>query len=249
MAYFIGMEVQQCEDGVFIHQKKFADDLLIKFCMENCKPVYTPFVIGEKLISNDGIAQVNGSVYMSLIGSLLYLCATRPDIVFSVNYLSRFMQTPTENHLKGAKRVLRYIKGTTDYGIFYGRAELVKFLGFSDSDWAGSDEQMKSLSGNCFTVGTGLITWSLKKQGPVAQSTAEAEYIGVSEAVKQAIWLRKLMKELVLDISEATVILCDNCAAISIAKNPMLHSRTKHIKVKYHAVRYYEEKKEVKMVY
>ena len=148
------MEVHQWEDGVFIYQKKFADDLLIKFCMENCKPVYTPFVVGEKLIVDDGTAQVDGRVYRSLIGSLLYLCATRPDIVFSVNYLSRFMQTPTKNHLKGAKRVLRYIKGTADYGIFYGRAESVRLLGFSDSDWAGNDVQMKSLSGNCFTVGT-----------------------------------------------------------------------------------------------
>ena len=118
-----------------------------------------------------------------------------------------------------------------------------------DNDWAGNDEEMKSISGSCFTIGTGVITWSSKKQGPIAQSTAEAEYIGVSEALKQAVWLRKLMADLGFDISEATLILCDNCAAISIAKSPVLHSKTKYIKVKYHAVPYYEEKKEIKVVF
>lgn len=157
MAYFLEMEVQQEGFGVFIHQKKVDEELLVKFFMENCKSMCTSFVVGEKLIKVDGIPQINGSIYKSLIGSLLYSCATRPDITFSVNYLSRFMQTPTEKHFNGAKRVLHYIKGTTDYGILYGRATSVKLLSFSDSDWAGNDEQMKSISGNCFSMGTRII--------------------------------------------------------------------------------------------
>lgn len=142
----------------------------------------------------------------SLIGSLLYLCATLPDIVFSVNYLYRVIQAPTEQHYKAAKRILRYIRGTTDFGIIYSRAKLVKLLGFSNNDWAGNDEDMKSISGHCFTIRTRVISWSSKRQGPVAQSTIEAEYIVVAECTKQAVWLRKLMDDLKFDIFDATII-------------------------------------------
>ena len=156
------------ESGILIHQKKYAKEFLSKFCMENSKPVSSLFVVGEKFFKDDGTPQVNGSIYRSLIGSLLYLCSTKPDIIFSVNYLLRFMQTPTEKHFQVAKRVLRYVKGTVNHGIHYGRVKSVKLIGFSDSDRAGNDEQIKSILGNFFIVGTGVITWSSKKQGPVA---------------------------------------------------------------------------------
>ncbi|XP_039123310.1 secreted RxLR effector protein 161-like [Dioscorea cayenensis subsp. rotundata] len=145
-------------------------------------------IIGNKEAEVEDIKGRMRSVFeMSDLGKMAYFLGMEVHQWEQVNYLSRFMQTPVEKHFKGAKRVVRYIKGTTNYGINYGNATSVKLLGFSNGDWAGNDEHMKSISGSCFTVGTGVITWRSKKQGLVAQSTAEAEYIGLFKAIKQAI--------------------------------------------------------------
>jgi len=204
--------------------------------MEGCSSVDTPSSPGIKLIKEDGQPKVDAQAYRSLIGSLLYLCATRPDISFTVNLLSRFMQSPSEIHLRSAKRVLRYIQGTLDLGILYSRGT-THLVGYSDADWAGSDEEMRSISGSCFTLGSGVITWFSKKQTVVAQSTAEAEYVALAKCANQAVWLRKVMADLMVPQTSPTTIFCDNKAAIAIVKNPVLHDRTKHFKIKFHAIR------------
>ncbi|XP_039134174.1 uncharacterized mitochondrial protein AtMg00810-like [Dioscorea cayenensis subsp. rotundata] len=183
MSFFLGMEVKQMETGIFLHQKKYAEELLSKFCMGNSKPVSTPFSVGEKLFKEDG--------------------------------------TPQRGIFKQQRESFDTLKGTVDYGIYYGRTNSVNLIGFSDSDWAGNDEEVKSISGNCFTIGTGVITWSSKKQGPRTSINTGRVYWGYPSVE----------------------------IAISIAKNPVFHSKTKHIKVKYHVVRYYEEKKEIKVVF
>jgi len=141
LSYFLRMEVTQSEQGYFLCQKRFTMKLLNKFVMENCKPVSTPMVLGQKLMKEDGAPKTNGKTYRSLVGSLLYLIATRPDIVFAVNYLSRFMQSPSQIHFVAAKRVLRYLKGTLEFVMHFVKSSFVKLIGFSDSDWAGSDEK------------------------------------------------------------------------------------------------------------
>ncbi|GKV25217.1 hypothetical protein SLEP1_g34687 [Rubroshorea leprosula] len=196
MSYFLGIEVQQSSQGVFICQRKYATQILNKFAMSNCKAVSTPIVPGTKFTSEDGVAKIEPGLYRSMIGSLLYLSATRPDIMYSVSVLSRFMQSPSEIHLKGAKRVLRYVKGTIDFGVMYSRSDEIKLLGFTDSDWAGSEDDMKSTSGCCFSIGSGMISWCSRKQDAVAQSTTESEDIAAADAANQAIWMRKVMRDL-----------------------------------------------------
>ncbi|XP_075486223.1 secreted RxLR effector protein 161-like [Primulina tabacum] len=193
------------------------------------------------------VKNTNASVYRSIFGSLLYLSSTRPDIMFSASLLSRFMQTPSKIHFGVAKRVLRYIKGTTDFGLWFSKLESGNLQGFSDSDWAGSIDDSKSTSGYCFSFGSGVFSWNSKKQEMVAQSSAEAEYISAANAANQTVWLRKVLTDLGHPQKQATTIWVDNKSAISIAKNPVQHGRTKHINVKYHAIREAEKIGEIKL--
>ncbi|XP_052888074.1 secreted RxLR effector protein 161-like [Gossypium arboreum] len=184
--------------------------ILNKFSMQNCKATSTPIAIGEKLSSHGNFEQVNESVYRSSVGCLFYLTATRPDIMFAVSLLSRFMHCCNEKYFQAAKRVLRYIKGTLSHGMLFNKAESLKLFGYTGSDWGGSIDDMKSTSGYVFTLGSTIFYWSSKKQSVVAQSTAEAEYVAAVGAVNQAIWLRKILDDLNLHQEEAIWIICDN---------------------------------------
>ena len=243
------MEVIQCACGYFLCQKRYTWKLLNKFAMENSKPVSTPFVVGEKLQKEDGTPKIDGKTYRSLIGSLLYLTATRPDIVFAVNYLSRFMQSPSEMHFKVAKRILRYLKGTLEFGIQFVKSSAVRLVGFCDSDWAGNDDDMMSTSGYCFSIGGSIFCWNSKKQTVVAHSTAEAEYIAAYVAANQLIWLRKMLIDLDFVQKNPTELFCDNTSAIAISKNSVFHDKTKHMKIKFHAVRQFQQEGELELIY
>ncbi|KAK4401281.1 Retrovirus-related Pol polyprotein from transposon RE1 [Sesamum angolense] len=237
MHFFLGIEINQEKEGIFICQRKYTETLLKKFKMESCKTVTTPLVTGEKYQKEDGSQKVDGSMYRSLIGSLLYLTATRPDIMFATSLLSRFMQSPSQVHYAAAKRILRYLRGTKDFGIWYKSTNDAKLLGYTDSDWAGSVDDMKSTSGYTFSLGSGIFSWASKKQATVAQSSAEAEYIAAAATSNQAIWLRRILEDIGDKQEEPTTIYCDNKSAIAITKNPVQHSRTKHINIKYHSAR------------
>lgn len=249
MKYFLGLEVHQSMDGIFICQQKYAQEILKKFKMQDSKPVPTPLVLNAKLSKEDGDEMADARSYRSLIGSLLYLTATRSDLMYSASLLSRFMQQPSQTHFAAAKRVLRYLKGTTQLGIWFRSTKNGSLNGFVDSDWAGSIDDMKSTTGYCFSLGSGMFSWVSRKQEVVAQSTAEAEYVAAAAAANQAIWLRKILKDLGVEQHEATEIRCDNKSAISIAENPVQHGKTKHINVKFHSIREAEKNKEVKLVY
>ncbi|XP_057444683.1 secreted RxLR effector protein 161-like [Lotus japonicus] len=177
MSYFLGIEVSQRNDGLFISQKKYTEGLLKKFKMYDCKPVSTPLVINEKLHKDDGAPEADASRYKSLIGSLLYLTVTRPDIMYATSLLARFMQSPSKIHFGAGKRILRYLQGTKEFGIWYKTTTISRLLGYTDSDWAGSVDDMKSTSGYALSLGSGIFSWASKKQATVAQSTAEAEYV------------------------------------------------------------------------
>lgn len=153
---------------VFLFTKRSMPKILFeKFRMGDCKPVATPLIVNEKLKKEDGGKEVDVSVYRSLVGSLLYLTATRPDSMYETSMLSRFMHKPKQNHFGAAKRVLRYIKGTLGFGILYERNIAAKLLGFCDSDWGGCADDMKSTSGYAFSLGSGIFSWSSKKQQSV----------------------------------------------------------------------------------
>ncbi|KAL0378046.1 UNVERIFIED_CONTAM: Retrovirus-related Pol polyprotein from transposon TNT 1-94 [Sesamum radiatum] len=209
MHFFLGIEINQEKEGIFICQKKYTETLLKKFKMESCKTVTTPLVTGEKYKKEDGSEKVDGSIYRSLIGSLLYLTATRPDIMFATSLLSRFMQSPSQVHYGAAKRILRYLQGTKDFGIWYKSTNDAKLVGYTDSDWAGSADDMKSTSGYTFSLGSGIFMAS-KKQATVAQSSAEAEYIAAAAASNQATWLRRILEDMGEKQEEPTTIYCDN---------------------------------------
>ena len=198
-------------------------------------------------MKEDGEEKVDATLYRSLVGNLLYLTATRPDIMFAASLLSRFMNSPSQIHFGAAKRVLRYIRGTTDFGIMYGRCCEPKLKGYYDSDWGGCFDDMKSTSGYAFTLGSGIFSWVSKKQQSVAQSSAEAEYVSASLATSQAIWLRRIMEDFGEKQEEGTELFCDNKSAIAIAKNPVQHSRTRHIAIKHHFIRDAIEEGEIQL--
>lgn len=237
LQYFLGLEVKQAKDGIFCSQKKYAKDLLLRFGMHNCKVATTPMNTNEKLQLEDGTEPTHPSYYRSLIGGLNYLTHTRPDIMYSVSVLSRYMHSPTMQHLGAAKRVLRYIAGTSEFGLWYSSTASYNLVGFSDSDWASSVDDRKSTSGYAFNLGSAAISWRSKKQDVVALSSSEAEYIAVTSAVCQALWLRRLLVDIEHKQTSATSIFCDNKATIAMTKNPSFHSRTKHIDIRYHYVR------------
>nr|KYP36518.1 Retrovirus-related Pol polyprotein from transposon TNT 1-94 [Cajanus cajan] len=241
------MEISQQNDGIFISQRKYALEILKKFHIEKCKPVATPLVANEKFSKNDGENSADASVYRSIIGSLLYLSATRPDLMFAASLLSRFMHSPSQVHLGAAKRVLRYIRSTTNYGLYFLKNESGELQGYADSDWAGSIDDSKSTSGYVFSFGSAIFSWNSKKQDVVAQSSAEAEYISAAAAANQATWLRKILLDVGQIQDEATIIWVDNKSAISIAKNLVQHGRTKHINVKFHAIGEVEKSKEIRL--
>ncbi|EOY04256.1 Cysteine-rich RLK (RECEPTOR-like protein kinase) 8 isoform 1 [Theobroma cacao] len=157
--------------------------------------------------------------------------------MFSASLLSRFMQNPTQTHFAAAKRVLRYIRGTVECRLKFTRKDCHDLIGYSDNDWAEDTDDSKSTRGYCFSFGSGIFSWNSKKQEVVAQSSAEVEYIAAAAATNHAIWLRKVLQDLGFEQVKGTILFIDNKSAISIAQNPVQYGRTKHIKVKYHAIR------------
>jgi len=186
----------------------------------------------EKLCKDDGTDKIDLAHFKILIGCLMYLTATRPDILNAASILSRFMHYASELHLKAAKRVIRYVKGTCNFGIKFMRSKEFKLIGFSDSDWGGSIDDLKSPSGYYFTLGSGVFSWCSKKQETVAQSTVEADFVAAIAAVNQASWLRKILIDLNLELKESTEILVDNQVVIFISHNPVFHGKTKHFNIK-----------------
>ncbi|KAJ0868636.1 putative RNA-directed DNA polymerase [Helianthus annuus] len=235
LSYFLGLEVTQRSDGVFLSQQKYARDLLKRFGMDHCKVVSTP--INDKLQADDGGEAADEYGFRSLVGGLIYLTHSRPDIAYAVGIISRYMQRPSVYHMGAAKRVLRYVAGTINLGLWYGKYDRVSLTGYTDSDWANSLEDRKSLSAHVFSVGTAAVAWSSKKPDIVALSTTEAEYVAATSAACQATWMRKVLLELGQDQEGATPIFCDNQSAVFLSKNQGCHGRSKHIDTRFHFIR------------
>ena len=250
MSYYLGMEVKQMKDGIFISQEGYAKTILKKFNMSDCKPVSTPMEVGIKLSKvEEDSENVDPTMFKSLMGSLRYLTCTRPDILFAVGLVSRFMEKPTMSHMKAAKRILRYLRGTLDCGIFYSSSQDLNLVGYCDSDFAGDIDDRKSTTGFVFLMGNNAIAWCSKKQPIVTLSSCESEYVAATSCTCHAIWLRQLLKELHLEQKEATVVMIDNKSAQALAKNPVFYDRNKHIDTRYHFIRECIAKQEVELEY
>ncbi|CAL8138407.1 unnamed protein product [Prunus armeniaca] len=230
--HFLGMGVIQSKQNIFLHQRKYGQKLVEKFGLKDCKIVATPLAMNERLSKNDGSEAADEGEYRQIVDSLLYLTATRPDIMFAASLLARFMHNPTKKHMGTTKRVLRYIQGTIDFGIVFEKGKETTLIGYCDSDWAGSEDDMRSTSGYAFTLGSGVFSWASIKQNTVALSIAEAEYVSAAEATSQAKWLRFVLEDFGEEQIEGTQIMCDNTSAIAMAKNPVFHQKSRHINKK-----------------
>ena len=239
LSYFLGMEFEQGEGYVKVNQRRYLEKLLERFEMTNCKPRRTP---SELKLDFDDNEPVNSSKYREVIGSLIYaMTCTRPDLSYIVTRLSQYLEKPCKSHWVGAKQVLRYLKGTLDYGLVYRKcSEGLKLVGYSDADWASNSEDRRSVSGYCFGLsrGGGLISWKSRKQPTVSLSSCEAEYVALASAVQEMLFLKQLIKGVNLfKGNEPIVLFEDNQSAIALAKNPVKHQRVKHIDIKYHFIR------------
>lgn len=246
LSYYLGIEVNQQEGHTELKQTAYARKVLEKAGMADCNSVRYPMEPALKLDKDEKGKAVNSTQFKSLVGGLRYLVLTRPDIAYAVGIVSRFMERPTTLHLGAVKRIMRYVKGTMEYGLIYSKGEGNYLLtGYSDSDLASNVEDRKSTGRMAFYLNENLITWVSQKQKCVALSTCEAEFMAATAAACQGIWLYKLLQQ-ITDIKTGPVLLfVDNKSAIDLAKNPVFHGRSKHIDIQYHFIRECVERGEV----
>nr|GEX23441.1 hypothetical protein [Tanacetum cinerariifolium] len=226
--FFFGLQIKQLEDGIFFNQSKYVKEMLKKFGLEDSKPIKTPMASKTKLTRDKNGKPIDDTKYRGMIGNLLYLMASRPDIMFSVCLCARFQEAPKTSHLEAVKS--RYIKGTSHLGLWYPKGTGVATIVYSDSNYVGDYIDRKSTSGVCTFMGCCLTSWFSKKQTALAISTTEAAYVSAEKTCQQALWMKQA-----LVYYETS--LCDNKGAIDLSKNPVLHSRTKHIEIRHHFLR------------
>eukprot|EP00253_Pinus_taeda_P015622 PITA_15622 len=191
----------------------------------------------NKLQVNDGSKYADATLYRQLVGSLIYLTTTRPDLAYAVSVLSQFMTQPHENPWLAAKGVLRYLQGTSDFGVLYSDSFDVSLTSYIDFDWVGNLDDRRSIIGYAFSIASGVISWCSKKQHIVALSSAEAEYQAMCATTCDAVWLCRLLQDAREEQTEDTFINCDNQSSIKLAYNPVFHKSTKHIDTQFHFVR------------
>lgn len=235
----IAINYDRSNGTIRLHQKQYILRLLEKYRLMSAKRASTPADPNVKLCKNDEVSKpVDPSVYQSMVGSILYVAiATRPDISQAIGVVSKFNSNPTEAHLTAVKRIVRYLKGSLDVTLTYKKSESGQLVGYSDADYAGDLDDRHSTTGNVFLMSGGSVSWFSKKQPIVTLSTAEAEYVALSAATQEAAWIRRLLSDLRVTQDHPTVLMEDNQGTICIANNPVSHSRTKHIDVRYHYVR------------
>ncbi|KZV29782.1 hypothetical protein F511_33524 [Dorcoceras hygrometricum] len=245
LTFFLCLKVKQLDDGIFISQAKYTKEILKKFGMENCSPTATPMSTPIKLDKDEAGTTVEVTMYQGMIGSLLYLTASRPDIMFLVCMCARFQADPKQSHYMAVKRILKYLKGTQNVGLWYPKDSSLNLIGYSDADYAGCKIDRRSTSGTCQFLGDRLISWFSKKQTSIATSTAEAEYLAVGSCCSQILWIQQQLRDYGVDAQAP--IFCDNTSAIAITQNPVLHSRTKHIDIRHHLIQDHVLKKDVRV--
>ncbi|GJW56361.1 hypothetical protein Tco_0103092 [Tanacetum coccineum] len=224
------------EDVIFFNQSKYIKEMFKKFGLEDSKPTKTPMSTEIKLAKDDEADSVDSSKYRCMIGSLLYLTASRPDIMFSVCLCACFQENPKTTHLEAVKLMFRYIRGTSHLRLWYPKGTGIETIVYADSDHVGDYVDRKSTSGVCTFMRCCLTSWFAKKQTALAISTTEAEYVSVRKACQQALWMKQALIDYGIRLDDV-LILCDNKGAIDLSKNPVQHSRTKYINIRHHFLR------------
>ncbi|KAJ1694595.1 hypothetical protein LUZ63_011293 [Rhynchospora breviuscula] len=246
--FFLGLQIKQLQDGIFISQIKYAKELIKKFGVEDSKSLDTPMGKSANIDADEKGKPMDITLYRGIIGSLLYLTASRPDIMYAVCLCARYQANSKDSHHKAVKRILRYVKGTQSLGLWYGKQTDLDLVGYTDADFAGDRMDRKSTSGTCQFLGGSLVSWSSHKLTSVALSTAEAENVAAGSCCTQLLWMMQTLRDYELKFQKVP-ILCDNTSAILISKNPVLHSRTKHIEIRHHFIRDHVEKGDVELVH
>jgi hypothetical protein len=196
MKYFWGIEVDQLTKGIFVCQKKYAADIIKRFCMEECNPAETPIPLGTKLRKKDEGPTVDPTLYKILVGSLLHLTTTRPDIMYAASFVSRYMESRKDSHWKMVKQTLIYVAGTLNFVLWYTKYDDHHLSGYTDSDFAGSLDDRERTSQHVFHLGMNLISWASKKKPIVSISSVEAEYVAATSASCPVVWLRRILKDM-----------------------------------------------------
>ncbi|KAG8487951.1 hypothetical protein CXB51_018012 [Gossypium anomalum] len=235
--FFLGIEVRTTPQGLYLSQRKYAQEILTKAGMIGAAATPTPMVCMPKLVASDeSQAFPDGHLYRSTVGMLQYLCITRPDLSFCVNKLSQYMNSPSDTHWRAVKRVLRYLIGTLEYGLHYSQGQC-KLVGYSDADWASSVEDRRSTTGYVIYLGENPIAWCSKKQSVVSRSSSEAEYRSLANCVSEVLWVKQLLEEIGVGLKQTPVIWCDNTSTVSMSANPTHHAKVKHVEIDHHFVR------------
>ncbi|KAH9779116.1 hypothetical protein KPL71_007601 [Citrus sinensis] len=248
LTYFLGLQVKQMENEIFVNQSKYVKSLVKRFGLDSAKHLRTPMSTNAKLTVDHSGSSVDPSLYRSMIGSLLYLTASRLDICFSIGVCARYQANPKESHLAAVKRIIRFVSGIVNDGIWYTNDTNSSLAGYSDADWAGNIDDRKSTTGGCFYLGNNLVSWHSKKQSSISFSTAEAEYIAAGSCCTQLVWMIQMLADYGM-VQDTLTMFCDNTSAINISKNHVQHCRTKHIDIRHHFIRDLVESKTVPLEY
>ncbi|GJY45608.1 putative ribonuclease H-like domain-containing protein, partial [Tanacetum coccineum] len=247
LTFFLGLQVKQKEDGIFISQDKYVTEILKKFGFTDVKTASTPMETHKPLLKDADGEDVDEHLYRSMIGSLMYLTSSRPDIMFAVCACARYQVNLKVSHLHAVKRIFRYLKGQPKLGLWYPKDSPFDLVAYTDSDYAGASLDRKSTTGGCQFLGCRLISWQCKKQTVVANSTTEAEYIAASNCCGQVLWIQNQLLDYGYNFMQ-TKIHIDNKSTVYIVKNLVFHSKTKHIEIRHHFIRDSNEKKLIQVI-
>ncbi|WVZ82658.1 hypothetical protein U9M48_029900 [Paspalum notatum var. saurae] len=231
LRYFLGIEVSSAPEGFYLSQEKYIQGLLDRASLTDHKTEETPMELNLRLSATDGEPLDDPTRYRHIVGSLVYLGVTRPDISYSVHILSQFVSAPTQLHYSHLLRVLRYLRGTMSRRLFFPRSSSLQLQAYCDATWASDSSDRRSLSAYCVFLGGSLIAWKTKKQTAVSRSSTEAELRAMALVTAEVTWLRWLLADFGVSVSIPTPLLTDSTGAISIARDPVKHELTKHIGV------------------
>ncbi|GJS33178.1 retrovirus-related pol polyprotein from transposon TNT 1-94 [Tanacetum coccineum] len=248
ISFFLGLQISQSPRGIFINQSKYALESLKKYGFDSCDPVDTPMVEKSKLDEDKEGKAVDPSHYRGMIGTLLYLTASRPDLQFAICMCARYQARPTEKHLNAVKRIFRYLKGTVNRGLWYPKDSSIALTAFADADHAGCQDTRRSTSGSMQFLGDRLISWSSKRQKSAAISSTEAEYIALSGCCAQILWMRSQLTDYGFGFNKIPMY-CDNKNAIALCCNNVQHSRSKHIDIRFHFIKEHVENGVIKLYF
>ncbi|GJR04305.1 putative ribonuclease H-like domain-containing protein [Tanacetum coccineum] len=247
LTFFLGLQVTQKNDGIFISQDKYMDEILKKFVFSTVRIASTPMETSKPLLKDTEAEDVDVHLYRSMIRSLMYLPASSPNIMFTVCACARFQVTPKVSHIHAVKRIFRYLKGQPKLGLWYPKDSPFNLEAYTDSDYAGASLDMKSITRGCQFLGSSLISWQYKKQTIVSNSTTKAEYVAASSCYGQVLWIQNQMMDYGYNFMN-TKIFIDNESTICIVYNPVFHSKTKHIEIRHHFIRDSNKKKLIHMI-